>query len=90
MKSLVDILEIAAVIGRSVPAVRWHIKQGRIKPIRLGRRLLFDPDDVIASLKGDSSNTFHGIPARGGVADPSSIFDNQMFERAVGISKKEK
>jgi excisionase family DNA binding protein len=43
---LMDLLEVAEILNVSPHTIRAWIRQGRIQPIRLCRRLLFHPAEV--------------------------------------------
>ena len=47
----VDIEEIAAIVGVSIPTVRRLVKSGEIPYLRVGKALRFVPVDVVASLE---------------------------------------
>jgi len=87
----VDTKRLALILCMTVDAVRYHIKMGRITPtVRLGRKMLFDPEAVLAQLKDRSEPKAFCKMAQGEVSDSKSIFDNFLVERALGISSKEK
>ena len=87
----VDTKKLAVILCMTVDAIRYHIKMGRIVPtVRLGRKMLFDPEAVLAQLKDQSGPKSFGKTARGAVSDSTAIFDNLLVERALGISSKEK
>lgn len=90
MRALVSIRQLSEIIGVSVHAIRYHIRMGRITPIRIGRRMVFDADDVIQSLKMDSAAKRTGTTPARHVSGEPSVFENQLVERALGISEKEK
>jgi len=48
MKKLISTKEVAAVIGVSVMTIEIWKKHNYIPYIRLGRRTLFDPDELTA------------------------------------------
>lgn len=51
---LVDRYAISKTLGLSVPTIDRRVRSGRIPVIRDGRRVLFNPQSVIAALeKGD-------------------------------------
>lgn len=47
---LVDRVDLAYVLGVSVPTVERHVRNGAIPCVRLGRRVLFDPGAVVVAL----------------------------------------
>ena len=47
----IDLKALSISLGLSAHSLRWHIRRGRIKPHRLGRRLLFDHEQVLRDLK---------------------------------------
>jgi hypothetical protein len=49
-RQLVSCKEIAQILGLSENSIRWHVRMRRINPVRLGKRLLFDPDQVVNQL----------------------------------------
>jgi excisionase family DNA binding protein len=54
MKRLLTIEEVAENLRVSVMTVRWLRQEGRFAPaIRVGRRLLWDPDDLARWLKSN-------------------------------------
>ena len=88
---MVDAKRLAETLGTTVDAIRYHIKMGRIEPTaRLGRKMLFDPEDVIERLKRQSQPKPFGKPPFRDVSKSKSIFENKLVERALGISGKEK
>jgi len=44
--NLHDLAEVAKAWGVSPHTVRKWVKQGKLKPLRICRRLLFHPDDL--------------------------------------------
>ncbi|WP_413578219.1 helix-turn-helix domain-containing protein [Bdellovibrio sp. HCB290] len=52
MSKFITIAELSKLLGKSENSLRYHLKQGRIKPtIKLGRSMLFDPEQVIKQLQ---------------------------------------
>lgn len=43
---LLTLLAVAKALCVSPHTVRSWVRQGRLRPVRICRRLLFDPDDV--------------------------------------------
>ena len=54
-KALLTLSELSTYLGLSNHAVRWHVRCGRIRPVRLGRRLFFQADEVLEDLKRKST-----------------------------------
>jgi excisionase family DNA binding protein len=46
MVSLLTLAAVAGVLAVSPHTVRMWVRKGRLRPVRLCRRLLFDPADV--------------------------------------------
>jgi excisionase family DNA binding protein len=46
LPQLLDLQTVAAQLSVSPHTVRMWIRKGRLHPVRLCRRLLFDPDEV--------------------------------------------
>ena len=46
-RRLVDRVELAELLGISVPTVDRQVRCGKIPVVRIGRRILFDPTKVI-------------------------------------------
>lgn len=46
-----DIKEVAEACRVSVPLVRKWVYEKRLRPIRLGRRIVFDEDEILRFLK---------------------------------------
>lgn len=53
---LVSFDHLREMLGVSKGSLRHHIRMGRITPIRLGKRLLFQPEEVLKELKKGSKN----------------------------------
>ena len=54
---LVDRVEIAQMLGLSVPTIERYTRSGTLPCVRVGRRVLYAPESVIESLTvGDVSN----------------------------------
>lgn len=51
MEKLLSLQEMASILGRSAKTFRAHVTSQGIPHIRLGSRLLFDKEEVIAYLK---------------------------------------
>ena len=48
---LISIRALSILMGLSESSLRWHIRQGRLRPYRLGRKILFYTDEVMKDLK---------------------------------------
>ena len=46
MESLKSVEETAEVLGLSPWTVRLYLRQGRIRPVRIGRRVLIEPRGI--------------------------------------------
>lgn len=46
-----NVEQAAAALAISPWTIRAYIRQGRIKPVRIGRRVLFEPDECQRFLK---------------------------------------
>jgi excisionase family DNA binding protein len=53
MKLLVNADDLAKLISISRPTVERLVRANRIPSIRIGRRRLFDPNDVVKALKSE-------------------------------------
>jgi excisionase family DNA binding protein len=49
---LLTLLEVAAMLRLSPHTIRAMVRQGRLRPTRICRRLLFAPDEVARLLAG--------------------------------------
>jgi excisionase family DNA binding protein len=49
---LLTLLEVAKALSVSPHTVRSWVRQGKLKPVRLCRRLLFHPDDIARLVAG--------------------------------------
>jgi excisionase family DNA binding protein len=49
---LLTLLEVADLLRVSKHTVRMWVRKGRIRPVRLCRRLLFSPDEIERLLAG--------------------------------------
>lgn len=49
--NLMTITDVSKQTGLSVASIRWHVRQNRLRPLRLGRRILFDPTQVLKDLQ---------------------------------------
>lgn len=52
----ISLKELSALLGLSQSAIRFHVRRGRITPTKLGRRLLFNRDEILKELKKGSRN----------------------------------
>jgi DNA-binding transcriptional MerR regulator len=52
LPQLLTLLAVAKALCVSPHTVRSWVKQGKLKPVRLCRRLLFHPDDIARLLAG--------------------------------------
>lgn len=53
-KLYISIKELSEKLGVSESSLRYHLRMGRIKPsLKLGVRMLFDPQEVIRQLQKD-------------------------------------
>jgi excisionase family DNA binding protein len=55
---LLTLMEVATALCVSPHTVRAWVKKGRLRPVRLCRRLLFHPDEVARLLAAASGTTF--------------------------------
>ncbi len=55
MKPLKSIPQFAELCGISPWTVRSYIKQGKLKPIRIGRRVLFEEQELERFIRRNSS-----------------------------------
>jgi len=46
LSNLLSLLQVAAILGLSPHTVRSFVRQGKLHPIRICRRLLFDPEEI--------------------------------------------
>ena len=46
MKQLDDVQAAARLLSISSSTVRSYIKQGKVRPVRIGRRVLFEEDEL--------------------------------------------
>jgi excisionase family DNA binding protein len=46
MESLLSIERAAAVLGISPWTVRKYVRTGKIRPVRIGRRVLIEPEEL--------------------------------------------
>lgn len=51
LNKLLSIKTLSALTGLSEASIRWHLRHKRLKNIRLGRRILFDPQVVLKDLQ---------------------------------------
>jgi excisionase family DNA binding protein len=51
-KRLLTLLEVADMLRLSPHTIRAMVRDGRLRPIRICRRLLFDPADVERLVEG--------------------------------------
>jgi len=49
---LLPLLAVARALSVSPHTIRAWVRQGKLKPVRLCRRLLFHPDDIARLLAG--------------------------------------
>lgn len=49
--TLVDLLTLAKAFSVSAHTVRKWVKKGKLRPLRICRRLLFHPDEIVRFLK---------------------------------------
>lgn len=68
MTQLDDVLSLSAALKVSPHTVRKWVREGKLRPTRLGRRLLFHPTDVTAFLDGARAGSPH---ATAGQKDPA-------------------
>jgi excisionase family DNA binding protein len=62
MRALKSIDEAAGLLGISPWTVRAYVREGKLKPVRLGRRVLL-PEEELERLVAES------VKVQGGVAD---------------------
>lgn len=48
---LMTIKQLSQTLGLSESSLRWHLRQGRLRCYRLGRKILFNTDEVMKDLK---------------------------------------
>lgn len=85
---LVDLPTLSSLLGLSPASIRHHIRKGRITPIRsLGRRILFDPEQVLQEIKhGHFGPKKHFAPKLSvGHSKRNGFFENEIAEE-VGFS----
>jgi excisionase family DNA binding protein len=46
MESLKSVEEAAESLGLSPWTIRLYVRQGKIRPVRIGRRVLIEPDEI--------------------------------------------
>jgi len=49
---LMTLLEVAAMLRLSPHTIRAMVRKGRLRPVRICRRLLFSPDEIERLLAG--------------------------------------
>jgi excisionase family DNA binding protein len=59
---LLTLLEVSEALRVSTHTVRSWVRQGRLRPVRICRRLLFHPDEVARFLAGSET---YSADARG-------------------------
>lgn len=48
---LLNLKQLSEFLGLSDSALRYHVRHGRIAPLRLGKRMLFHREEVLKQLK---------------------------------------
>jgi hypothetical protein len=46
LSKLLSLLQVATILGLSPHTVRSFVRQGKLHPIRICRRLLFEPEEI--------------------------------------------
>lgn len=46
MESLKSVEETAEALGLSPWTIRLYLRQGKIRPVRIGRRVLIEPEEI--------------------------------------------
>jgi hypothetical protein len=59
MEPLQSIKQTAAILGLSPWTVISYLRQGKIKPVRLGRRVLIEPSEIARVIEAGRTNTEH-------------------------------
>lgn len=90
MKRLIGIDALSLSLGISCASVRWHVRNGRIPVVRIGRTVRFDLEDVLAALKNQNRKDLDGLRTESQINKQPLIFDNLMVERALGLSRRER
>lgn len=90
---LVGIEELGRLLSLSPSAIRYHVRCGRITPIRgLGRRVLFDLEAVRDEITRGSEPRHRSVarcPRTELIHSGHKIFESRI-EDEVGFSEKEK
>lgn len=90
-ESLITIEELADRLRVSTNSVRWHVKQGRIRQINIGRLVRFQFSQVIGDLtKAQPPRRQTGNRAVSKVSPPLSIFDNRVVSLVSPQKREEK
>jgi len=56
MESLKSIEQTAEALGLSPWTIRAYVRQGRIRPVRLGRRVLIEPREILRVIEEGRAN----------------------------------
>ena len=56
---LVDRVDLAPMLGLSVPTIERRTRDGSIPCIRIGRRVLYDPQAVVAAMSRNEKGGTH-------------------------------
>lgn len=83
-KALINIKDLSLVTGLSVASLRYHIRKGRIQPLRFGRRVLFNLESIVDEnfkLGRENSNSLATCSDET-VSPPSTLlFENKKDRR---------
>jgi excisionase family DNA binding protein len=74
---LLTLLAVAKALCVSPHTVRAWVKKGRLRPMRICRRLLFDPDDVARFLTAAQTHPLPQCVAEGRPSDHLTIRGGQ-------------
>lgn len=89
---LINIKELSIMLGLSQSAIRYHVRCGRITPIRtLGRRLLFDAQKVRVEISTPPTSKLWPIDNSSKTGHKrSSFFDKRIGVEAASLKTMEK
>jgi hypothetical protein len=51
ISKLLTIKTLATTTGLSEASIRWHLRHKRLRHIRMGRKILFDPQVILKDLQ---------------------------------------
>lgn len=66
MKALKSIPEAADLLGISPWTVRAYVRDGKLRPVRLGRRVLLEEEEIERFVKGNRDGLSTGPPQQAG------------------------